>query len=96
VSIQAPEGNAIASRSDLLLLYWTGRAQAPCMLTVLPNPVPAPLKISRPFGSRFIYGQWDEHRRNIVTIQARFGNYKTAKLLTPIKENDKWLIMKRE
>jgi hypothetical protein len=31
-----------------------------------------------------------------VLLQARFGNYKTAKLFTLIKENDEWLIFKRE
>jgi len=31
-----------------------------------------------------------------VLLQARFGNYKTPKLFTFIKENNKWTIMRRE
>jgi hypothetical protein len=31
-----------------------------------------------------------------VMVQAKFGNYKTYKIFTLIKENNKWLIMKRE
>jgi hypothetical protein len=31
-----------------------------------------------------------------VLLQARFGNYKTPKLFTFIKENGRWIIMKRE
>jgi uncharacterized protein (TIGR02246 family) len=31
-----------------------------------------------------------------VLVQARFGNYKTAKLFTLIKENNEWLILRRE
>jgi len=31
-----------------------------------------------------------------VMVQAKFGNYKTYKIFTLVKENDEWLIMRRE
>lgn len=31
-----------------------------------------------------------------VMMQAKFGVYKTPKIFTVVKENDKWLILKRE
>ena len=31
-----------------------------------------------------------------VMVQAKFGNYKTPKLFTLVKENNEWLIMRRE
>lgn len=31
-----------------------------------------------------------------VLLEARFGNYKTPKLFTFVKENNRWIIMKRE
>jgi hypothetical protein len=31
-----------------------------------------------------------------VMVEARFGNYKTAKIFTLVKVNNEWFIMRRE